>query len=202
MTRSPATQAAVNRVVAQTLDYLTARRTLIEDLVKAPLLVLEYSNNRPLNEPPTSDIRFVGEGPLFNGALVANAAVDLFDRIPTGADRIRHLEGSLQWDLPLKYRTEQGAVVLTLAGRAQWLQSGVVIQNALVPNTKGTIGVFQLKVTVPIAEGGLQVPISITWANRSELNKEKFVRGQVGMTFDLDSLIARHLVSRPLVPTP
>ena len=93
-------------------------------------------------------------------------------------------------------------MVLTLAGRVQWLQSGVVIQNALVPDTKGTIGVFQLKATVPIAEGGLQIPISITWANRSELNKEKFVRGQVGMTFDLDAMIARHLLSRPLVPMP
>ena len=202
MTRSPATQAAVNRVVARTLDYLTGRRTLIENLLKTPLLVVEYSNNRPLNEPRTSDIRFVAEGPLFSGALVANAAVNLFDTIPIGAERIRHLEGSLQWDLPLKYRTEQGAVVLTLAGRVQWLQSGVVIQNALVPDTKGTIGVFQLKATVPIAEGGLQIPISITWANRSELIKEKFVRGQVGMTFDLDSLIARHLLSRPLVPMP
>jgi len=202
MTRSPATQAAVNRVVARTLDYLTARRTLIEDLLKTPLLVLEYSNNRPLNEPRTSDIRFVAEGPFFSGALVANAAVNLFDTIPIGAERIRHLEGSLQWDLPLKYRTEQSAVVLTLAGRVQRLQSGVVIQNALVPDTKGTIGVFQLKATVPIAESGLQIPISITWANRSELNKEKFVRGQVGMTFDLDSLIARHLLSRPLVPMP
>jgi hypothetical protein len=194
MTRSPATQAAVNRVVARTLDYLTARRTLIEDLLKTPLLVLEYSNNRPLNEPRTSDIRFVAEGPFFSGALVANA--------PIGAERIRHLEGSLQWDLPLKYRTEPGAVVLTLAGRVQRLQSGVVIQDALLPDTKGTIGVFQLKVTVPIAEGGLQIPVSITWANRSELIKEKFVRGQVGVTFDLDSLIARHLLSRPLVPMP
>ena len=202
MTRSPATQAAVNRVVALTLDYLTARRTLIENLLKTPLLVLEYSNSRPLNEPRTSDIRFVAEGPFFSGALVANAAVNLFDTIPIGAERIRHLEGSLQWDLPLKYRTEQGAVVLTLAGRVQRLQSGVVIQNALLPDTKGTIGVFQLKVTVPIAEGGLQIPISITWANRSELIKEKFVRGQVGMTFDLDSLIAWHLLSRPLVPMP
>jgi len=191
--RSEMTNSAVRRAVERTLEYLNERQSLVETVLRTPLVVLEYTNNRPLNEPRTSDIRLVAEAPLLSGSLVANAAVSLYDTVPEGAERIRHFDGSVQWDVPLGYASAAGAVVLTLATRLQYIQRGVTLQNALIPNTKGTIGVLQLKASIPIKQAGVQLPVSVTWANRTELVKEKVVRGQVGITFDFDSLVAKSL---------
>ncbi len=54
---------------------------------------------------------------------------------------------------------------------------------------KGNIYVVQLKLTVPVKESGIKVPLSITASNRSELIKEKDVRASFGVTFDLDALV-------------
>jgi hypothetical protein len=193
ISRSEATNTTVRRAVQRTLEYLNERRSLVDTVLRTPLIVMEYTNNRPLDEPRSSDIRLVAETPLLSGSLVANAAVSLFDTVPVGAERIRHVDGSLQWDLPLSYASGAGAVVLTLATRVQYIQNGVAFQNTMLPGTKGTIGVFQLKASVPIKQAGVQLPISVTWANRTELVKEQVVRGQVGLTFDFDSLVTRNL---------
>jgi hypothetical protein len=34
----------------------------------------------------------------------------------------------------------------------------------------------------------VKIPLSISYANRTELLKEKSIRGHIGMTFDLDVL--------------
>lgn len=46
----------------------------------------------------------------------------------------------------------------------------------------------QARFTLPIASG-IELPISVTWANRSELIKEDEVRGQIGFTFDTAQLM-------------
>ncbi len=38
---------------------------------------------------------------------------------------------------------------------------------------------------------GVKVPVSFTLANRTELIKEKEVRGTIGVTFDFDSLFSK-----------
>lgn len=39
-----------------------------------------------------------------------------------------------------------------------------------------------------LIKGGAKVPLSVTWANRSDLIKEHFIRGYVGLSFDAESL--------------
>ena len=36
---------------------------------------------------------------------------------------------------------------------------------------------------------GVSIPISVTWANRTDLIKEKIVRGHIGISFDAASLL-------------
>ena len=50
----------------------------------------------------------------------------------------------------------------------------------------------QGKLTIPIADG-IDFPISVTWANRSNLIDEKEVRGQFGFTLDTARLIRAFL---------
>jgi hypothetical protein len=195
---SDATRQAVVRTVTRTVDYLTARRNLVEKVLRTPIVVFEYTKNRPLNEPRTSDYRFIAEGPFFGGKVIGNAALVLFDTTPPGGDdKVKQFDAAVQWDIPLSYGTSAGPVILTLAGRLQRIHDGIVFQDALLPNTKGNIGVFQMKATVPISNAGVRIPISVTWANRSELIREKFVRGQIGLTFDFDALAAAQFSGRP-----
>lgn len=58
-------------------------------------------------------------------------------------------------------------------------------------NKPGNIGVFQAKYSIPIGDSGLQVPISFSASNRTELIHENEIRGNIGITFDLDKLFAK-----------
>jgi len=52
-----------------------------------------------------------------------------------------------------------------------------------------------------VGDSGIQVPISFTASNRTELIKEREIRGNIGITFDLDRLFVKKQVpgeaSRP-----
>ena len=61
----------------------------------------------------------------------------------------------------------------------------------MLPNTKGTTAVGQLKLTVPVKGSGVRIPLSVTFANRTELITESVVRANVGLTYDLDVLFAK-----------
>lgn len=49
----------------------------------------------------------------------------------------------------------------------------------------------QAKITFPVKGSGVKIPLSVTWANRTELIKEKEVRGNIGITFDLDTIVSK-----------
>jgi hypothetical protein len=88
-----------------------------------------------------------------------------------------------------------GTPVLSVAGL--WLhlhQRPLGIEIPTFVGTKvnqpGNIGVFQTKLELPTANAALRVPISFTYSNRTDLIKESDVRGQVGVSLNLDSLFA------------
>ena len=51
-----------------------------------------------------------------------------------------------------------------------------------------TIAVAQLKLTIPVKDAGVKIPISITYANRTNLIEENEIRGSIGFSLDLDAL--------------
>ena len=55
----------------------------------------------------------------------------------------------------------------------------------------GDIGLGQVKLTIPIKGTGVKIPLSITFSNRTEAIMEKEVRGNFGITFDLDTLFSK-----------
>jgi len=52
----------------------------------------------------------------------------------------------------------------------------------------GWVHAVQAKVTVPVKGSGVKIPLSVTYSNRTELLKEKEIRGHIGVTFDMDVL--------------
>jgi hypothetical protein len=89
-----------------------------------------------------------------------------------------------QLDLPLGSIVEGRTFVFTLSGRAS--------NRPLPPgNERDTIWLGQAKLTFPIKDGGVKIPLSVTAASRTDLIDESVVRANVGLTLNLDSLVSR-----------
>jgi hypothetical protein len=190
---SPDTRAAFARATTAYRTYLKQRQGVLDGIAKAGVVSLEYTNSRPRDLPRTSNFRLIADGPFIGGSITGNLSLTLFDgeKPPDADNDIRDVQAAFQYDFTLKSRNETAPPVLvSLAVKGQWLAEDVMLKDALFPNTKGTVVTGQLKVTVPVGETPVRIPISLTYSNRTELIKEKIVRGQVGVTFDVDSLLA------------
>jgi hypothetical protein len=189
------------------LNYANVRDDLLRE-IQSHRASAEYTSRHPINQPSTSNLRFIyshqpTDAPLL---VTANIAATWYNTVPAGlgAGRFRDLQLSGQIDRRLGVIPSLGHAVLTLGFYYQWMKedalitigpedtapgSGIVLPGtaAKLLGTKGHIAVVQGKLTIPVSDT-VKVPISVTWSNRSELIQERDVRGQVGLTLDIDSL--------------
>lgn len=173
--------------------FVTERHNLLQDLKAGALVAFEYTSDRPLKAPKTSSLRLVGE---VGGSvdLTGNASVTLFDGdVPLGASgRVRDFQVGGEMDIKMGSADTVGAFVLALSGKyVRQLENSYSDAGLMMPDTKGTIAIGQLKLTIPTKGTGVKIPLSITVANRTELVKEAIVRANVGVTYDLDSVFAK-----------
>jgi hypothetical protein len=189
------------------VSYSTARDDLLRE-IQSHRASFEYTNEHAQNQPSTSILRFIySHQPTKSPTLLtANAALTWYNTIPAGVatNRLRNVQLSGQLDRRLGEIPSLGNAVATFGVYYQWMKEdalimigpgnvapggGIVLPNtaATLLGTKGSIGVVQGKLTIPFS-GIVKVPISVTWSNRTELINESDVRGQVGLTFDIDSL--------------
>jgi len=80
--------------------------------------------------------------------------------------------------------SDQNEITMSFSGRYERLQ-----ENRHIPGKKADIAVANWKLEIPVA-AGISLPLSVTYANATELIKEKHVRGNFGITVDLDKLKA------------
>jgi hypothetical protein len=211
----PAVQAAVDHFTGGTLTYLKEEGDLFSRIRKTPLVTVEYNFTRQLTTnnqntiatqpnqqiPNLSNINLVLEKG-FQGAnapeLTFNAGVTLFNSMGSTnakSGRVRDYRVSLQLDVPLREITNVGRPTLSFSSQFLALVNEPLGQkvtlNGVTINRRGNMGVFQTKVSIPVKDSGVKIPISFTYATRTELIKEKDVRGNIGVTFDLDSLFSR-----------
>ena len=84
--------------------YLTGREQALQTIANGVALSLEYTNNHPLDEPGTSDFRFVlSLKPSQYVTLTANAAASIYNSLPSGThvSLYRDAQAALQLDLSL-----------------------------------------------------------------------------------------------------
>jgi hypothetical protein len=189
---SESTALAMLSAATSYQSYLQGRETLIARIAKAPVVSVEYTNGRPLDSPTTSNFRVIAERGVRGGSLTGNFSLTAFDGDrPAGTGQLRDVQAAVQYDVPLpQLLSGETPTMVSFALRAQWLREDLILDDVLFPGTTGTVVVGQVKVLVPVSGSLVRVPIALTVANRSELVKEKLVRGQVGLTFDVDSLVA------------
>ena len=196
----------LNGIEKQLGIYLSEREDLVNKINKGTLVTFEYTNKREVNAPDTSNFMLIAEKGTQNGKVdfTFNGSLTMFNNLgalrnyvamnPTlpKARRFRDFQFAGQIDKPFGKVQDFGRFVLFAGGRYERLFENASTEMGMVlPKTKGDIGSLQIGLKVPIKGTGFKIPISVTFANRTELVKEKTVRGNFGFTLDLDTLFAK-----------
>jgi hypothetical protein len=192
------------RATAQLNDV----RNALLQAMHANRFSLEFTNNRPIDQPASSNVRAVYSHQPTKAPVVMtlNVAASWYDKKPTDSSQFRDVQAAGQLDRKLGDVASLGKGVLTFAGYYRWLKDDAVIKlgagnfapnttitlpddAAAVLGTKGHLGVLQARFALSM-NNVVKVPFSMTWATRKELIKEEksVLRGQVGLSLDLDQL--------------
>jgi hypothetical protein len=164
-----------SRVLAETEE-----RQTINKIRKAPQLAFTFDSK--LRKADGTD-EYRG-GLAFDYGLhermnvTANGTLDYADSKTVGGDK---RGGRVAGEATFKLTRERnpfggtGPYLLSVSGESKWMN-----------DTKAT-HIGQVKLTIPVFNG-ISFPISLSVANRSELVKEKTVRGRFGFSFDFTKL--------------
>ena len=212
---SPEVLDLVAKVAKAISDYGQIKNDAVTTINRSPILSFEYSDvQQSAADAPTTTSAKVVTPPasipnLSNFSLISglyfiagsqftlNAGTTIFNSIPAGikTGRIRDYRVSGQFDVSLPEISNIGKPTLSFSGLylhllEEPLGQQVTVNGVIVTRTGG-IAFFQSKLSIPTGDSGVKIPISLTVANRTELIKEKDVRGTIGVTFDLDSLFSK-----------
>lgn len=195
-------------------NLLRSRDAMLRLAGKGAVLSVEYVHDRPLNEAKLSTFKMIYEVGVNNGKvdLTANASVTLShssDLMPDNGGSLRDWVLAGQMDVPLGSIFGGRSLVFSAAGRFQRLLApsatmleasnmtmdatsasaipGEVAMPVICTHMGRTLAVAQAKLTIPVKDSGVKIPISVTVANHPRLIQERIVRGQIGMTLNLDS---------------
>ena len=183
----------INSFRTEFIAYRQDRSKLLEIIAKAPIFTVEYVNNRRPGLIDTSTLNFIAETGMFQGKadLTYNGTVTFFNSSPgAGMKRVRNFDHSLRLDMPIG-DPRRFSGILTFAGKYKRLMEDEMTSGGAKMKIKGDMATGQLLFTIPIKGSGFKIPISLTFANRTEFVKEKEVRGNFGFTFDLDSILEK-----------
>lgn len=193
-------------------ETLEAYDRLEERIAGALVVTVDYSLQRPdlatadiaggivpkgVRPPDLHVARAVfAKAPLPNLDLTSNFSISLFDEKREGMPSVlRDIRVGVEGKFKLRSLTGYGRPTLSFAGLYTYLNQsplglGITAITGASITERGHIGVFQTKLEFPAANNGVRIPLSLTVSNRTELIKESDVRGQIGVSFNLDSLFA------------
>jgi hypothetical protein len=193
----PETVASVTEFGNKLLEFQNERQKLLDKIAKGKIFTLEYTNNRGVNAPDLSNFNFIaatGTGARVD--LTANGSFTFFNKLPGASittprpGRIRDFQFAGQLTKP--FTIGDGQFDFWFSGRYERLLADAsTLAGPTLPGTKGDIAVGQLGIHIPIKSLGIKFPISVTFANRTELIKEREVRGNIGFTLNWDTLFSK-----------
>jgi hypothetical protein len=196
----------ITRTLLALEGFNDARLKVFQAMQKRPLVALEYSTARTKDLPDTSAVRLIAEG-QWGPRIDATANVawtfqhegSVMVPAQTTTKGTRDFQVAAQLDVPLmnaaKTLSSTGGIGTPVFGVAYlseklYERAAVAFAGNTFTAEPGWIHLVQARLTLPVKGSGVKVPLSISWANRSELLKEKTIRGQIGLTLDMDVLSA------------
>jgi hypothetical protein len=204
--------------VASSLNaYLASLNTFFEGLRGTPVLSLEYDYNTPASQPSNSTIRLIGQLSKNSWTGTLNAAGSFYNSAPSSAIPSATLVRDFQVAAEATYNFGSGKTPNPIFGNstaslAYYYQdqtspailnvtpgqpvtgitfTGLPSTATQVYATRGVINIGQAKFTLNPGNLGINIPISFTWSNRTELVTSPSWRGQIGISYDLDSLFSK-----------
>ena len=205
--QDPKLPAAVSKTMQDRAIYRQAWLKALDAAV-GNLLTFEYSFNRPVNQPETNDLKLIYAYNFKSlGMLTFNGAASLYSgALPAGAKygRLHYGQVSGQYDRTLTSKTSSLQGQLSLAGYWQYqpepsvlnIPAGTVAPGTNIPlpngtqefvGTAGSLWVTQAKITLKGA-GGINIPIGVSWSNKTDLLIGSKVGAQFGLSYNFASL--------------
>jgi hypothetical protein len=141
--------------------------------------------------------------------ITANATIEWYDHtLKSNVSRLRDAQIALEFDHTFGKTDAQVNPSLSAGYYFQYMVDKALLtlpSTALAPGTsiplpgnasellktKGSIHLGQVKVTFKIRNSGISIPLALTFSNRTDLIKATEVRGNFGLTYNLDSLFAK-----------
>ena len=198
---------AVSKVMADRALYRNLWSKTLDKAV-GTLLTFEYNYNRPINQPMTHDAKVIyGYNFQTMGMATFNGELSLYGgAIPVGAKygRVHYGQVSAEYDRTLSGKDKPLQTQLSLAGYWQYqpnpsilnIPAGTVAPGTTIPlpngtqefvGTAGSLWVTQFKLTIK-GSGGINIPIGVSWSNKTDLLQGSKVGAQVGISYNFSSI--------------
>jgi hypothetical protein len=197
----------VTKALVALEGFNQARVKTFQAMQKRPLVAFEYVNARDKVLPNLSTLRAIAEGQwgprvdlTANVSWTLQGAGNVTSPDPQPLESgLRDFQAAAQLEVPLKSMDNTlkstsgiGTPVFGVAYLSQKLtgKSAISFAGHSFTLEPGWIHAVQAKLTIPVKNSGMKIPLSLSLANRTDLIKEKTVRGHLGVTFDMDVLSA------------
>jgi hypothetical protein len=207
----PQFKSAADLVVTRMSSYFVSRDKVLADYINKVTFAISYDDARPANQPSQSNAKVVLSAHFSGLQLTGNGTVEWYDHtLKSDASQVRDAQVAIQFDHTFGKIDAPVAPTISGAYYFQYMIDNALLtlpSTALAPgtaiqlpgsasellNTKGAINLGQVKITFKIGSSGLSVPLALTFSNRTDLIPANgtVVRGNFGVTFDLDSLFAK-----------
>jgi hypothetical protein len=205
----PGFKASSDLVISKMSSYFVSRDKLLADYVNKVTFSVSYDDTLPANQPNQSSVKFILSARPKVAQITGNGTIEWYDQIlKSNVSRLRDAQLALECDHTFGKTDAQVNPSLSAGYYFQYMVDNALLtlpSTALAPgtsiplpgnasellNTKGTIHLGQVKVTFKVRNSGISIPLALTFSNRTDLIKATDVRGNFGLTYNLDSLFAK-----------
>ena len=205
----PQFKSASDLVISKMSSYFVSRDKLLADYVNKVTFSISYDDTLPANQPNQSSAKFILSARPTFAQITANGTVEWYDQIlKASVSRVRDAQLAFECDKTFGKTDAQVSPSLSAGYYFQYMVDNALLtlpSSALAPgtsialpgsasellNTKGAIHLGQVKITFKVRNSGINIPLALTFSNRTDLIKATEVRGNFGLTYDLDSLFAK-----------
>jgi len=196
-------------VITKMSSYFVSRDKLLADYVNKVTFSVSYDDTLPANQPNQSSAKFILSARPKVAQITGNGTIEWYDQIlKSNVSRLRDAQLALELDHTFGKTDAQVNPSLSAGYYFQYMVDNALLtlpSTALAPgtsiplpgnasellNTKGAIHLGQVKVTFKVRNSGINIPLALTFSNRTDLIKGTDVRGNFGLTYNLDSLFAK-----------
>jgi hypothetical protein len=206
VSQDPSVTSGVAQVMQSRAMYRQAWFAALHEAA-GNMFTFEYNYNRSINQPITNNLKLIFARDFdTRGMLTFNGSVSLYGTIPAGAKYgyLYYGQVSAQYDRTLTGKDKSTQTQMTLAGYWQYqpnpsvlnIPAGTVAPGTTIPipngtqefvGTAGSLWVTQAKFTIKAA-GGINIPIGVSWSNKTDLLQGSKVGAQLGISYNFSSL--------------